>query len=203
MDARVAVLASGEGTNLQALLDDPVVARNIALVVSDNPEARVLGRAEEYGVKTAIIEPTSYPDREAYDSALLSLLKEEEIRFVVLAGFMRMLGPELVAAFTGRMLNIHPSVLPAFPGTDAIGDALDWGARVTGVTVHLVDDQMDHGPIVLQESLPIFRTDDRDSLEPRIHELEHRLYRVAVRAMIEGRLEVSGRHVTILESAPR
>jgi phosphoribosylglycinamide formyltransferase 1 len=101
------------------------------------------------------------------------------------------------------MLNIHPSLLPAFPGSDAIGDALDWGARVTGVTVHLVDDQMDHGPIVLQESIPIFRSDDRGTLEARIHELEHRLYHVAVRAMIEGRLEVSGRHVTIVEAAPR
>jgi phosphoribosylglycinamide formyltransferase-1 len=112
---------------------------------------------------------------------------------------MRMLGPEVVSAFEGRIVNVHPALLPSFPGAHAVSDALAWGAKVTGVTVHLVDEQMDHGPIVAQEAVPVLPDDDWDSLESRIHEVEHRLLPAAVRAMVEGRLRVEGRSVHVLE----
>jgi phosphoribosylglycinamide formyltransferase 1 len=114
---------------------------------------------------------------------------------------MRVLGPELVGAYAGRILNVHPALLPAFPGGNAVADALDWGAKVTGVTVHLVDEEVDHGPIVLQEALPVLAHDDWDALEERVHEVEHRLFPAAVRALIEGRLRVEGRKVAIEEES--
>lgn len=198
VDARVAVLASGSGTNLQALLDDPVTGPWIALVLSDREEARALERARARGVEAVFLDPKAYPDRAAYDRGVLETLEERGIEFVALAGFMRILGPEPVRAYAGRMLNIHPALLPAFPGGHAIADALAWGAKVTGVTVHLVDEEVDHGPIVAQEAVPIRPDDSRDSLEARIHEMEHRLYPAALRALVEGRLKVEGRVVHVL-----
>jgi phosphoribosylglycinamide formyltransferase-1 len=144
------------------------------------------------------LDPKRHRDRESYDRALVETLQQEGIEFVALAGFMRILSPVVVRAFWGRMLNIHPSLLPAFPGGNAIGDALAYGARVTGVTIHFVDEEVDHGPIVMQGSLPILSGDDERTLAARIHELEHSLYRQAVRAMVEGRIEVRGRTVHIL-----
>ena len=197
MEARVAVLASGEGTNLQVLLDDPAVSGSIALVVSDREDAPALERARRSGVKAEFVDPTSHPDRGSYGRALLKLLEEESVGYVVLAGFMRILSPELVEAYRLRMLNVHPGLLPAFPGTDAVRDALEWGARVTGVTVHFVDEEMDHGPIVFQGSTPVSPDDTWISLEARIHELEHRLLPLAVKALINGRIEVDGRRVRV------
>lgn len=199
MDARVAVLASGSGTNLQALLDDPAVGRSVALVVSDRSDARALDRARARGVEALFLDPKAFPDRPSFDAAVLAALRERDIGFVVLAGFMRIVGPELVRAFEGRMLNIHPALLPAFPGAHGIGDALAWGVKVTGVTVHLVDEQMDHGPIVAQEAVAILPEDDEGSLGTRIHEVEHRVYPRAVQALIEGRLGVEDRIVRVLE----
>lgn len=201
-EARVAVLASGEGTNLQALLDDPVVAPWIALVVSDRAEARALERARASGVRAEHVDPTAYADRVAYDRALVGLLEGEGIDLVVLAGFMRIVGPELVGVFEGRMLNVHPALLPAFPGASAVTDALAWGVKVTGVTVHLVDEQVDHGPVVLQEAIPVLDDDSWDSLEARVHEVEHRLLPTAVRAFAEGRVLVEGRRVRVLAEGP-
>ncbi len=198
VDARVAVLASGSGTNLQALMDDPVTGPWIALVLSDREEARALQRARARGVEAVFLDPKAYPGRAAYDHGVLETLEERGIEFVALAGFMRILGPEPVRAYAGRMLNIHPALLPAFPGGHAIADALAWGAKVTGVTVHLVDEEVDHGPIVAQEAVPIRPDDSRDSLEARIHEMEHRLYPAALRAVVEGRLKVEGRVVHVL-----
>lgn len=202
VEARIAVLASGEGTNLQALLDDPVVGGWIVLVVSDRTDAKALERARDRGIAAAHLDANGYPDRASYDRALRELLEGERVGYVALAGFMRMLGPEVVGAFEGRIVNVHPALLPSFPGAHAVSDALAWGAKVTGVTVHLVDEQMDHGPIVAQEAVPILPDDDWDSLESRIHEVEHRLLPAAVRAMAEGRLRVEGRTVRVLEEAP-
>jgi phosphoribosylglycinamide formyltransferase-1 len=200
VEARIAVLASGEGTNLQALLDDPAVGGWIVIVVSDRAEAKALERARDRGIAAAHLDPGAHPERAGYDRALRELLEGERVRYVVLAGFMRMLGPEVVQAFEGRIVNVHPALLPSFPGAHAVADALAWGARVTGVTVHLVDEQMDHGPIVAQEAVPVLPGDDWDSLETRIHEVEHRLLPAAVRAMAEGRLRVEGRIVQVLEA---
>lgn len=197
--ARVAVLASGEGTNLQALLDDASLGRQIALVVGDRPQARALGRARREGVQTVVVEPSGFQDRSSYDQALVALLEDERIDVVVLAGFMRILGPEVVSRFENRILNVHPSLLPSFPGDRSVEEALEWGVKLTGVTVHLVDDQVDHGPVVAQEAVPVLPEDDQDSLEARVHEVEHRLLPMAVRAMVEGRIQVNGRTVRIEE----
>jgi phosphoribosylglycinamide formyltransferase-1 len=198
-EPRVAVLASGNGTNLQALLDDPVIRPWIALVLSDRDSAVALARAEAHGVPFAIVRGDAYPARTAFDGAVLDVLRDAEVDHLVLAGYLRLLGPELVRAFHGRILNVHPSLLPAFPGASSVADALAWGAKVTGVTVHLVDEELDHGPIVAQEPVAILDGDDWDALEARIHEIEHRLLPAAVRALVEGRLLVDGRRVRVLE----
>jgi phosphoribosylglycinamide formyltransferase-1 len=201
VDARIAVLASGAGTNLQALLDDPHVGPWIALVVSDKANAGAPGRARVRGIKAVSLEPAHYPTRQEHDRHLAALLEEEAIEFVLLAGYMRILGPAVVRAFQDRILNVHPSLLPAFPGGHAIRDALEWGAKVTGCTVHLVDEEVDHGPIVLQEPLPILPGDTEDSLHGRIQQVEHRLYPRAARLLVEGRLKFEDRRVHILDEA--
>ncbi len=195
----MAVLASGNGTNLQALLDDPVVRPWIVLVLSDQPEAHALERARARDVEAVVLAPAFHPDRTAYDRALREQLEQRGIEYVLLAGFMRIVGPDVVRAYAGRILNVHPALLPSFPGTHAVADALAWGVKVTGVTVHLVDEELDHGPIVLQEAVAVRPDDDWDSLESRIHEVEHRLFPAAARALAEGRLKVEGRAVHILE----
>lgn len=202
-EARVAVLASGEGTNLQALLDDPVVAPWIVLVLSDREQARALERARARGIRAEHLDPGGYEDRASYDRAVVDLLRSDGVDLVALAGFMRIVGPELVAAFEGRMVNVHPALLPAFPGTSAVADALDWGVKLTGVTVHLVDEQVDHGPVLFQEAIQVNDDDTWDSLEARVHEVEHRLLPAAVRALAEGRAIVEGRRVRVLPEGPR
>jgi phosphoribosylglycinamide formyltransferase 1 len=201
--ARVAVLASGAGTNLQALLDDPVVGTWVTLVISDRSDANALDRARARAVEAVRVDPDGFADRAAFDHALVETLRDHAVDIVALAGYMRIAGPELVGSFRDRMLNVHPALLPAFPGTSAVADALAWGVKVTGVTVHLVDEQVDHGPVVFQEAIEIAPDDDRDSLEERVHEAEHRLLPAAVRALGEGRLVVEGRNVRVLQEAPR
>jgi len=201
VDARLAVLASGSGTNLQALLDDPVVGPWIALVVSDKPNAGALARAHVRDVKALVLEPTHYPSREEFDYAMDRLLEEEGIEGILLAGFMRILGPPVVRAFRDRILNVHPSLLPAFPGAHAVRDTLAWGAKLTGATVHVVDEALDHGPIVVQAAIAIEPTDDEASLHRRIQDVEHRIFPQAARLLGEGRLKVEGRIVHVLEGA--
>jgi phosphoribosylglycinamide formyltransferase 1 len=197
----VAVLASGAGTNLQALLDDPTVRPRVRLVVSDRPEAGALERARRAGMEAVHHDPRSFGSREEHDAALVDLLRSRDIEVVCLAGYMRILAPVMVRAFWGRLLNVHPALLPAFPGAHAVRDALAWGVRVTGVTVHLVDEEVDHGPIVLQEAVPVLDADDEATLHARIQEAEHRIYPAAVRLLLDGRLRVEGRRV-FLEPAP-
>ena len=194
------MLASGKGSNLQALLDDPDVRPWVALVVSDREDSGALVRAEDAGVAAIFLDPKAHPSRADFDRALLQVLELENIDVVVLAGFMRILSGEFVRAFEGRLLNIHPALLPAFPGAHSVRDALEWGAKVTGVTVHFVDEEVDHGPIVLQEAVPIEPGDDEHSLHERIHEVEHRLYPRAVKLLGEGRVRVEGRTVRVVES---
>jgi len=198
MDARIAVLVSGSGTNLQALLDDPFTGPRIALVVSDRPGVRALERAAERGVESLVLSTAEHPDRESFSAAVRDELLRRDVDVVVSAGYMKVLGVAFFDAFAGRFLNVHPALLPSFPGAHAVADALEWGAKVTGVTVHLVDEQVDHGPIVFQEAVAIHDADDWDSLEARIHEVEHRLLPSAVRALVEGRLKVEGRRVHVL-----
>jgi phosphoribosylglycinamide formyltransferase-1 len=187
VSARIAVLVSGSGTNLQALLDDRVVSPWIALVVSDRREAYALERARARGVEAVVLDGAR--DRDAFDRELLDVLRSRSIELLV-----------LVRAYADRILNVHPALLPAFPGGHAVADALAYGAKVTGVTVHLVDEDVDHGPVVFQEAIEVHEEDVWDTLEPRIHEVEHRLLPAAVRALVEGRLKVEGRRVHVLEA---
>ena len=187
---------------MQALLDDPVVGPWIVLVISDRAEARALERARARAVEAVHVDPAGFDDRAAFDHALVETLRDHAVDVVALAGFMRIAGPELVGAFRDRMVNVHPALLPAFPGTSAVADALAWGVKVTGVTVHLVDEEVDHGPVVFQESIEIHPDDDGDALEERVHEVEHRLLPAAVRAIGEGRVVVEGRTVRVLQEAP-
>jgi phosphoribosylglycinamide formyltransferase-1 len=148
-------------------------------------------------VASIFLDPKAHASREDYDRALLNVLTLENIDVVVLAGFMRLLSASFVRAFEGRLVNIHPSLLPSFPGRHAIRDALSWGAKVTGVTVHLVDEEVDHGPILLQEAVAIEPGDDEATLLERIHAVEHRLYPRAVKLLVEGRVRVEGRTVRV------
>jgi phosphoribosylglycinamide formyltransferase-1 len=197
MGERIAVLVSGSGTNLQALLDHPVCGPRIALVVSDRPDAGALGRAEVRGVETEVLEPKDFDGREAFDLAMADLLRQRGIDVVVTAGYMRLLGSAVLGAYGGRILNVHPSLLPAFPGTQAVADALAHRVKVTGVTVFVVDEGVDTGPIVSQEAIEVRDDDDWDSLEARVHEVEHRLLPEATAALVEGRLRVDGRLVRV------
>jgi phosphoribosylglycinamide formyltransferase-1 len=202
MGARVAVLVSGSGTNLQALLDDPELRPHVALVLSDRPGVFALERAESAGVEAAVIEPGDFGDRAAFEEAVASLLRDRGIDVIVSAGYLRLLGAPVLDAYAGRWLNVHPSLLPAFPGMHAVRDALDYRAKVTGVTVFLVDEGVDTGPVVLQEAIAIRDDDDWDALEARVHAVEHRLLPAALRALLRGDLRIEGRHVTIAGEAP-
>ena len=196
----IAVLCSGHGTNLQAIIQavrSGTLRVRIAVVVSDRADAYALRRAQRAGVASTHLDPNSYPTRRAFDRALATLLQARQVDLVCLAGFMRVLSPAFVRQFPQRILNIHPALLPAFPGAHTIRDALAWGVKVTGVTVHLVDDQVDHGPIVLQEALAIRPHETQASLLARVHRIEHRLYPEAIRLLLAKRLQVRGRVVQI------
>ncbi len=199
MGSRVAVLVSGSGTNLQALLDDRAVRPHIFLVVSDRPDIVALDRAAAAGIEPIVIDPREFPDRSAFDLAVLAALEERRIDALVSAGYMRLLGRAVLDVYGGRWLNIHPALLPSFPGTHAVRDALAYGVKITGVTVFLVDEGIDTGPVVAQEAVAIRDDDDWDSLEARIHAAEHRQLPAAVLALIEGRLLVDGRQVRVEE----
>ena len=196
----IAVFCSGHGTNLQAILDAIRAGRlraRVALVISDQPGATALQRAKRAGVDAQYVDPAPHPTRASYERALIALCDAHRVRVVCLAGFMRILSPVFVRRYRHRLLNVHPALLPAFPGAHAIRDALAWGARVTGVTVHFVDEQVDHGPILLQEAVPIARGDTERTLLATVHQVEHRLYPEAIRLVLEGRVRLSGRTVKI------
>ena len=169
-------------------------------MLSDRPGVHALERAADRGVESVVLEPSGFTDREAYTVAVRDALLERGVDLAVNAGYMRVLTGAFADTFRGQWLNVHPALLPSFPGAHAVADALAWGAKVTGVTVHLVDEEVDHGPIVFQEAIEIRDDDDWDSLEARVHEVEHRLLPAAVRALMDGRLEVDGRRVTIREA---
>jgi phosphoribosylglycinamide formyltransferase-1 len=183
MTLRLGVLCSGEGTNLSAVLDacrDGSLDATVAVVLCNRPGAPCLGRADRAGVPSRVLDHKSFADRAAYDRALADALGEAAVDLVVLAGFMRIVGPGLLDAFPDRVLNVHPSLLPAFPGVDAIGQALAHGARITGCTVHLVDVGTDTGPIVAQSALAIAPGDTQATLAARLHPIEHRTLVTAI-----------------------
>lgn len=195
---RFAVFASGHGSNLQAIIDAvkrKKIKAQLALVFSDKPEAYALTRARKSGIKTLVIEPKVFLDRESFDREVIKNLREERIDFVVLAGFMRILSSVFISEYRHKILNIHPSILPAFKGGHAIREAFDYGAKLTGVTVHFVDEEVDHGPIILQEAVKIDPKDTLETLEAKIHKAEHKIYPVAIDLLARGKLKMMGRVV--------
>jgi len=201
----VGVLVSGRGSNLQALLDACAAAEfpaRVVVVVSDRDHAPALERARAAGVEAVWINPKDFVTRESFDAALVRELEKRQVGLVCNAGFMRILSSVWVQAFAGRALNIHPSLLPAFPGLHAQRQALEHGAKVAGCTVHFVDEAVDAGPIVLQSAVPVEPDDTEETLSARILKEEHRIYPAAVRLFAEGRLEIVGRRV-IIHHAPR
>ena len=194
------VLASGRGSNLQAILDAIDAGRcpaRVAVVASERKEAAALERARRAGVRAVHVDPRAYPDRTAFDGAMATVLDEVGAELVCLAGYMRVLSPEFVRRHRGRILNVHPALLPMFPGLHAQRQALEHGVKVAGATVHFVDEGVDTGPIVLQSAVPVLEGDTEASLAARILVEEHRLYPEAIRLYAEGRLEVTGRRVSI------
>jgi len=190
------VLISGRGSNLQSIINavrSGQLDATVAVVISNRADAAGLRRARDAGIETVCLQPHDHADRDAYDHALVQTLCDRRVDLVCLAGFMRIVGPALLEAFPNRILNIHPSLLPAFPGLHAQQQALDHGVRITGATVHLVTSVMDDGPIVAQAAVPVFDTDSVEALSDRILIEEHRLYVEAIRMMLEGRWTVSGR----------
>ena len=197
MKRRVGILLSGRGSNFLALSDAIEAGRvpaEIALVVSNREEAPGLEHARARGYRAVFI-PSKGKDREAFDGEVVAALKEADVEIVCLAGFMRLLSALFVREFPQRILNIHPSLLPAFPGLHAQQQALEWGVKVSGCTVHLVDEDLDHGPIILQQAVPVEDDDDEDSLSARILEQEHRIYPLALKRICEGRFRIEGRRL--------
>jgi len=189
---RIAVLASGTGTNLQAILDS-LHGRDgieVVCVVSNKPGAPALERAANAGVETCVFARTDHRDRVDRDAAMADWLAEREVDLIVLAGYMELLSPEFVRRFRNRVVNVHPALLPSFPGLDAVGQALEHGVRVTGVTVHFVDEGVDSGPIILQRPVDVPYTRDRSQLEREIHEVEHQLLPEAIRLIAAGAARV-------------
>lgn len=198
---KVAVLVSGRGSNLQALID-AVISKElnveICLVLSDKADAYALERAHRHGIPTVVVQRKGYSNKEEFQKAILEEVKSYGAELVVLAGFMRILGRTFLSSFPNRVINIHPALLPAFPGIDAQRQALDYGVKFSGCTVHFVDEGMDSGPIIAQRIVPVMDDDDRDSLADRILEQEHLLIVEGVKLFSEGRLKVDGRKVTIV-----
>ena len=194
------MLCSGTGSNLQAILAAARAGRvraRVGVVISDRADAFALTRARRAGIPAIFVNPDNFTNRAACERALIRILRTHHVSLVCLAGFMRLLTPVFVRHFAGRILNIHPALLPAFPGAHAVRDALAWGAKVTGVTVHLVDEQTDHGPILLQEALAIRPGESEARLHQRLHRLEHRLYPTAIRLVLDGRVRVVGRRTVV------
>jgi phosphoribosylglycinamide formyltransferase-1 len=202
---RLGVLLSGSGTNLQALIDAVTAGRldaTIAVVVSNVPDAAGLERARRHGIAAVALDHRDRASREAYDAELVRVLRTHDVGLVVLAGFMRLVTPVLLDAYPNRVVNIHPALLPAFPGLHAERQALAHGARLTGVTVHFVDEKADHGPIIAQAAVPILPDDTEATLHARVQQQEHGIYPFAIQLIAQGRVRIEGRRVVIADWKP-
>ena len=196
---KLAVLVSGRGSNLQAIIDSidrEELDAHLSIVISNTKDAMALKRAEKHGIKTIFIDPSTYLNTKEYDKALVLKLKEFSIDLICLAGYMRILGEEVIQTFEKKIINIHPSLLPAFPGLDAQKQAINHGVKFSGCTVHFVDSGVDSGPIILQTVVPVYDNDDEKSLSKRILEQEHYLYPKAIKMIQEKKIRLNGRTVT-------
>ncbi|MDP2929512.1 MAG: phosphoribosylglycinamide formyltransferase [Candidatus Omnitrophota bacterium] len=202
----IAVLCSGNGTNLQAIIDSVkagYIPAKIELVISDKKEAFALERAKKAGIETITLDKKDYKSREEFDKDIIRRLKKSSIELVVLAGFMRLLSPRFIREYKDKILNIHPALLPSFKGTHGVKDALDCGVKVTGVTVHFVDEHLDNGPIILQKYVDIKDDDTEETLLERVHKEEYRIYPEAIKLFVEGKLKIEGRKVRVIARRPK
>jgi phosphoribosylglycinamide formyltransferase-1 len=200
MTLRLAVFASGSGSNFQAVAEavrNREFPASVELVVCDKPSAYVVERAKALGIDTYVFRPKEYPSREAYEEEILAELRAREIDWIIMAGYMRLVTPVLVGPFYGRMINVHPALLPAFPGIHSVKQALDYGAKITGATVHFVDGGTDTGPIIAQQAVEVLPGDTEQTLSARIQAAEHELLPRVVHWIAEGRIQLNGRQVTI------
>jgi len=196
----IAVFASGKGSNFGAIVraaKKGIFKANLALLVCDNPKALVLGKAKRAAVKAVLVKREDFSSKSDFENNIIQHLEENKIDLIVMAGFMRILSAELVNRFRNKIINIHPALLPSFKGSRGIKDAFLYGVKVTGVTVHFVDELMDHGPIILQKEIKIEESDTLETLEAKIHKVEHKLYPQAIALFVEGKLRIEGRKVRI------
>lgn len=203
---KIGILVSGHGTNLQAIIDaieNGELNARIAVVLSNKKEAPALARAQKKNIETAYLDPKSFAGKKEFDLALARELKNRQIDLVCLAGYMRILGPEFIREFEGKIINIHPSLLPAFPGLDVQQKAIDYGVKFSGCTVHFVNEEVDGGPIILQAVVPVHESDDAETLAQRILIQEHLVYPQAIQMIAENRLHIENRKVSCKESVSR
>lgn len=199
---RLGVLASGRGSNLQAIIDNIEAGKldaEVGVLITDKAEAFALERAKKYNIPGVYVDPKQYTSKSEYERAVVEILAENRVGLVVLAGYMRLVGNVLLQAFPNRIMNIHPALLPSFPGAHGQRDAINYGVRFSGCTVHFVDEGMDTGPIILQAVVPVMQNDNEDALAARIIKEEHKIYSQAIQLYAEGRLVVEGRRVLISE----
>lgn len=199
---KIGVLASGRGSNFQALIDaieSNKIKAEIRLLIVDKPEAFAIERAKKHSIEYLYIDPVRYPTKNDFYIEIANQLKKRDVELVVLAGFMRVVKKPLIDAYPNRIMNIHPALLPSFPGLHGQRDAVDYGVRISGCTVHFVDEGVDTGPIIIQAAVAVSPDDDEDTLSQRILKLEHKIYPEAVRLYAEGRLKIEGRKVKILD----
>lgn len=197
---KVGVLASGRGSNFQSIIDaisDNRLKATVCLLITDNPSAFAIERARKHGIDHLVLHPKEFPSKDAFCAAIAGALKKKEAGLVALAGFMRIVGKPLIEAFPNRIMNIHPGLLPSFTGLHAQKQAIDYGVKIAGCTVHFVDEGMDTGPVIIQAAVPVYHGDTEESLSERILKLEHKIYPEAIRLFSEGRLKVEGRRVKI------
>lgn len=196
------VLVSGRGSNLQSILEaieTGSVPAEVGVVISDKPEAKALDRAKNYGIPAVCLERKKFASKQEFEAAIIAELQKYKVELVVLAGFMRILSGEVINAFSGRIMNIHPALLPSFTGLDAQQQAIEYGVKVSGCTVHFVDEGMDTGPIILQEAVPVLEDDTADTLAARILQVEHKLYPQAIALYCQGKLQRENRKVKIVK----
>lgn len=201
---RIGVLASGRGSNFGAILDAidaGTLPAEVVVVVSDRPAAKALERARKKGISTVVVTSSDYPEREVFDDVVVAHLRAAGVQLVALAGFMRIVTPKLLSAFPGRVVNIHPALLPAFPGLHGQRQALEYGVKFSGCTVHFVDEGVDTGPIILQRVVPVLEEDDEESLSSRILIEEHKAYPEAIRRIACGEIRLDGRRVVHLAAS--
>ena len=196
----IGVLASGRGSNFQSIIDNinsGYIKAKIAVLITDNPKAYAIERAKNNNIEAIIISPKDFPDKDSYYSHIAEMLKSKGVELVALAGFMRVVGKPLIRAFQNKIMNIHPALLPSFPGLHGQKQAVDYGAKISGCTVHFVDEGVDRGPIIIQAAVPVYDDDTEDSLSERILRQEHRIFPLAIKLFSEGKITIEGKKVII------